>query len=172
MLLIDTTFVIGRFSRFFVDTALHCRQFEGNLVNVGKWWELGQNYKAKMLALVVMAQLLIHAAVMNTGLEFRRSWWRNWMFLKLLGGSLTALFSVTLLDSNWFGCLYGVHCRTDRALAKLGYEPIGVKEWPPPWEHNVMHTPERYKCLGFMLGNAVDVRLWHYIVVVVLGQIR
>ena len=53
-------------------------------MNVGKWWELGQNYEAKMLALVVMAQLLIHAALINTGFEFQRSWWRNRMFLILL----------------------------------------------------------------------------------------
>ena len=63
-----------RISWFFLDSASHCRQFDGNLVDVGKWWEVGQNYEAEMLALLVIAQLLIHAAVINTGFEFRRSW--------------------------------------------------------------------------------------------------
>eukprot|EP00088_Acartia_fossae_P065627 TRINITY_DN80970_c0_g1_i1.p1 TRINITY_DN80970_c0_g1~~TRINITY_DN80970_c0_g1_i1.p1 ORF type:complete len:328 (-),score=-9.94 TRINITY_DN80970_c0_g1_i1:212-1195(-) len=171
MLFINYIFTSSAIAGWFLNAPeFECREFDGNLVDIRKWWLLGDNYEAEVITFLLLFQILGMATLFNLGFEFRASWWRNWIFQVIVGSFISLLLFMLFLPPNAAGCAFRLNCGTDEALIAEGLTPVGVDEFLVPWEHNLLSTEAKLTIFGFALGNYICNWLWANLVV--LGPVR
>ncbi|KAI9598633.1 hypothetical protein BDF19DRAFT_410707 [Syncephalis fuscata] len=78
---INIAFLFGAFGLLYRQSWFRCHEFDSRSVDNRKWWLLGDNYEAQNIACITLFQFLAAAFAYNFGHRFRRTWWRNWVFV-------------------------------------------------------------------------------------------
>ncbi|RUP43442.1 hypothetical protein BC936DRAFT_137179 [Jimgerdemannia flammicorona] len=84
-----------------------CNEFDGTAVDASKWWLIGDNYEAEVIALVVVFQFFNSAAIYNWGIIFRRAWWRNYLLVFFWAACFVSTSFLVLADPNPYSCIVG-----------------------------------------------------------------
>ena len=71
-IVINLAFLVGAIAYLFNQDWFACNNFDGRLVDTGKWWLLGDNYEAQVIALVVLFQF-VNSAMVCTQYPFHYS---------------------------------------------------------------------------------------------------
>ncbi|KAI9149873.1 hypothetical protein H9P43_010052 [Blastocladiella emersonii ATCC 22665] len=135
-----------------------CNEFDASaVVDLGKWWLLGDNYESTMISAIVVCQFINNGAVFNFGHYFRRSWFSNRVYALLYVVLLTVISTLILSDPSAFTCLFRINCGSPSSLVELGYPK-------PTWSmdpynsllgHNVLPVPFRWKLFTYVMSNVV-----------------
>eukprot|EP00934_Nitzschia_sp_Nitz4_P005704 Nitzschia sp. Nitz4//scaffold440_size7261//1106//5402//NITZ4_009160-RA/size7261-snap-gene-0.0-mRNA-1//-1//CDS//3329552021//5694//frame0 len=139
-----------------------CRKYEVSSFLASEVFAISDNYEAEVIFLVSSVQVLATAMVYNIGYEFRRAWFRNWVFVLVSLCSTALLIYVTLVPSS-VSCLFRTNCSNDNIVR-------GILDSEPSKINNYFHTtimPEsfRIKILCILFGNALAVAAYEYFVV-------
>lgn len=170
VLAINIIFIIGAIFWLFSQGWFECAQWPAN-VDMTKWYTLGDNYEAELLAFMFIFQVITAAGIFNLGGEFRATWARNLTFVFFFFGLLAAAISLVVTDLNALTCFFRMNCKSP-----------GLDGWQPTWfspspysadsitGSNVFPTSARYQLLMILLANtAVN---WCYQYFGVLGHLR
>eukprot|EP00123_Amoebidium_parasiticum_P018505 comp24227_c0_seq1/m.44649 comp24227_c0_seq1/g.44649 ORF comp24227_c0_seq1/g.44649 comp24227_c0_seq1/m.44649 type:complete len:1428 (-) comp24227_c0_seq1:888-5171(-) len=166
-------FQVLSFVLLFNEPWFKCHEFDGNRVDIERWWEMGDNYEAEVTAIMTIFQMIAVPFALNFGSKFRRPWYYNYLLVFLLSAYFSVMAVALLADPNPLGCFFHINCGTPDALASLGYSAsaaFNIDQWYLPGGHNIMPTSFRYKLFALVLGNIAVV--WAFEAIVVLGPVR
>ncbi|RKP09111.1 hypothetical protein THASP1DRAFT_14697, partial [Thamnocephalis sphaerospora] len=171
-ILMNFCFLVGAFALLFRQPWFRCNEFDGAAIDNTKWWLMGDNYEAEMIACITLFQFLTAAAAYNFGHHFRRAWWRNYLFVGAWCAILALLSYIVIAPPNPVGCLFRINCGDPDVLVDLGYPQPSwtIERYNSPLGHNVM--PEHYRWLiwGYaMINMACGIAFERF---VVLGPAR
>ncbi|KAI0244014.1 hypothetical protein L0F63_003763, partial [Massospora cicadina] len=154
--LVNLGFLILAIGLLFRQPFFKCHEFDGGAVDSAKWWLMGDNYEAEVIALVCLAQFINAAGAFNFGYVFRAGWWRNRPLLLAYFGLLGLVTFLTLAGPNRVSCLFRINCGSDAALAqilKLPPLPFAVPDYNSAIGHNVMPFGFRARLLALIAAN-------------------
>ncbi|KAJ3414429.1 hypothetical protein HDV05_006610 [Chytridiales sp. JEL 0842] len=170
-ILINILFLIFGVVMLFNEPWFVCREFDGRLADMRRWWELADNYEAEVTGLIGTFQIMHAAAVFSIGSTYRFGFWRNWQFLTVYALVISLLSSILLADPNFLGCLFRVNCGTAKAIGTLNMvsgTSYSTSIWFMPTEyfsfsgHNVMPFSFRIKLWVFVMGNLAALVLFQW----------
>lgn len=155
--LINLGFLSGAIGLLFRQSFFKCNEFDGAAVDSAKWWLMGDNYEAEVIALVCLAQFINAAGVYNFGFLFRASWWRNFPLVFIYACALSFVGFLLLADPNPLGCIFRINCGSSFALTAIPY-PLPnflIDDYSNPIGHNVMPLDFLYKLFGLIAANCL-----------------
>ncbi|PVU99625.1 hypothetical protein BB559_000550 [Furculomyces boomerangus] len=169
---INFLFLMGGFFWLYSKSWFRCNEFEANLVDISKWWLLGDNYETEIIAFIGLMQLVTSAFIVNFGYIFRRRWYRNYLLVIFSVSFVSILSYMLMADPNWLGCKMRFNCGTKSKLVSLGYpEPsYSIADYNMPLGHNVFPKNQRLPLLLICYANIIVIILWES--VVIIGPIK
>ncbi|OLY83043.1 putative cation-transporting ATPase 13A4 [Smittium mucronatum] len=172
IVLINLLFLSGGFIWLYSKSWFRCHEFDAKLIDISKWWLLGDNYETEVIAFIGLMQLVTSAFVVNFGFKFRRSWYTNYILISFWVIFLVVLSFMILDDPNWLGCRMRFNCGTPDVLVSLGYArpSFYISPYNSPLGHNVLSKGSRFQIWAISISNVVAIIVWESIVV--LGPIR
>ncbi|KAI9295343.1 hypothetical protein K502DRAFT_324376 [Neoconidiobolus thromboides FSU 785] len=170
--LINTVFLIGAYGLLYKQPFFKCKEFDGNYVDLTKWYLLGDNFEGQTLGFVTLFQFVNAGFIYNFGYKFRRAFFRNYSLMLLWATFLTMLIYMLLADPNRLGCLMRLNCGDEKGLSDEKYPApdFEIPKYNTPIGHNIYPHYFRYVMLGLCLGNMACSLIWE--AVFVLGPVR
>lgn len=108
-----------------------CNQFNGNGLELRRWWERADNYEGRyfilkliiisITSIITMYQIIHAAFAYNIGEKYRQGGKSNQAFLAIYGMLFSLISSVLLFDPNFLGCIFRINCGTAEALKNNNY---------------------------------------------------
>lgn len=108
VIFINFWFVVCSIAWLFQQSWYLCNEFDGTAVDASKWWLIGDNYEAEIIALVVVFQFFNSAAIYNWGTIFRRAWWRNYLLVFFWTCCFISTSWLVLADPNPYSCIVSI----------------------------------------------------------------
>jgi hypothetical protein len=149
-----------------------CNIFNGDYVDLRKWWELADNYVGSITAIITMYQMIHAALAYNIGGKYREGGLRNWPFGVMYGIFFLLITLILFLDPNSLGCTFRINCGTASSLAALGYSvPFNAPDsFFSNTGHNVIPPYFRLVIFGLSIVNLVLIFLWERVVILGIGR--
>ncbi|KAK9759856.1 hypothetical protein K7432_016686 [Basidiobolus ranarum] len=171
LIIINHLFVIGAHNLLRRQPWYLCNEFDSSSVDYVKWWLLGDNYEAEVIALMALFQFVNSAFIFNLGYRFRARWYRNYALIFLWAAFVVIVSYIGLADPNRFGCLFRINCGDPDRVAELGYDRPNwyIETYNLPQGYNVMPIDFRWQLWGIGIANMVLGVLWQ---IVILGSVR
>ncbi|RKP27439.1 hypothetical protein SYNPS1DRAFT_32456 [Syncephalis pseudoplumigaleata] len=170
--LVNMAFLFGAYGLLFRQSWFRCREFDGTTVDNTKWWLMGDNFEAPIIACMSLFQFLAAAFAYNFGHRFRQSWWRNWRLLIVWLAVYVFISFLVLADPNRVGCLFRMNCGDADVLEEQGYPRPDwfIERYNSPLGHNVYPAAFRWKLWGLAQANLVAIIIYERLGV--LGPLR
>jgi hypothetical protein len=122
---------------------------------------IGDNYESEVLFLVAGFQYITSAMAFNFGYEFRRGWFRNYIFVVLATAFAVIHLYITLKPGE-LSCFWRVNCENQNVVASVTLEPVPIQN-----DFNTTMMPESFQrgLVGIMIGNGVAIACWEFFAV-------
>jgi len=139
-----------------------CRKWDVNSLSTADILHTSDNYEITVIFLVTGFQCICSAMAQNFGYEFRRNWFRNWVFVAFALGYTFILFWITLVPGQ-LSCFWRVNCvNEDVVRGVVDPEPFPINN---PFNTTVMPVEFRWKLLWIMIGNGLAVAFYDYFII-------
>jgi magnesium-transporting ATPase (P-type) len=122
----------------------------------------GDNYETQVIFLVSGYQYVSSAIAFNFGYEFRRGWWRNYVFVAFALFYTFLQFYITMVPSK-LSCVWRVNCVNEDTVRTItSADPLPIQN---PFNTTVMPESFRWKVLLIMICNAMATSGYEYFIV-------
>jgi magnesium-transporting ATPase (P-type) len=136
--------------------------------DVAEFITIGDNYESEVVFLVTGFQYIASAVVYNSGFSFRRSGFRNYVFVALATTYMCMHFYITLVPGT-LSCLWRVNCENDNVLPLLTTgEATPIQNI---FNTTLMPSSFRVGLLCIMVANLVAIFSWELVAVNKLRQL-
>lgn len=160
VLSINFIFIVIALSLLWNQDWFQCRKWSDN--DVSNVLVIGDNYESEVLFLVAGYQYVSSAMSFNFGYEFRRGWFRNYVFVFLAAFYTFLQFYITLVPSK-LSCIWRVNCENENVVRGVtAHEKFPIQN---PFNTTVMPVDFRWKLIALMVSNAVALSMYEYFVV-------
>ncbi|OMJ26892.1 putative cation-transporting ATPase 13A5 [Smittium culicis] len=172
IVLINLLFLSGGFVWLYGKNWFRCNEFDAKLIDISKWWLLGDNFETEVIAFIGLMQLVTSAFIVNFGFKFRRRWYTNYTLFTFWIVFIVVLSFTILADPNWLGCRMRFNCGTPDVLVGLGYPRPSYKidTYNIPLGHNVFPKSDRLQIWVISICNVIAIIFWESLVI--LGPTR
>lgn len=139
-----------------------CRKWNADAIAADNVLAVSDNYEVSVLFLMVCAQIIGVAIAMNFGYEFRRGWYRNYVFVAFVFGFSVWLSYIVFMPGN-LSCYWRINCTNDHVLpSPVGGSPVPINNL---FATTVMPEEFRWKMWALMVSNVLALSLYDYFVV-------
>lgn len=159
ILLINFLFYVGTLSYLWQQDWFACRMWQNSdLSNV---LVIGDNYETEVLFLVGGFQYVTSAIAFNFGYEFRRNWFRNYLFVALVVFFCTIMIYITFAPGD-LSCIWRVNCVNEHVRRGVTDDVMPILN---PINTTIMPDHFQAGIFALMISNAVAISAYEYYVV-------
>jgi cation-transporting ATPase 13A3/4/5 len=159
VLAINVLFLVISLVMLFNQDWFQCRMWDGD--NMRDFF-VGDNYETSTIFVVTGYQYISSAAAFNFGYTWRRSWWRNYVFVFFFL-LWTIMHFVATLHPSEFSCIFRLNCTNENVVRSVTFSE------PQPINNNfnttLMPTSFRIALVILMIANLISVCGWEYFIV-------
>lgn len=139
-----------------------CRKWDPSSIPIANILQTSDNYEITVIFLITGFQCISSGMAFNFGYEFRRGWFRNYIFVFFAMAYTFIHFYITLVPGK-LSCFWRVNCSNDNVVRLVAEEyPIPINN---PFNTTIMPMSFRLKMVTLMVCNGLCVICYDYFVV-------
>ena len=139
-----------------------CRKWDPSSIPIANILQTSDNYEITVIFLITGFQCLSSGMTFNFGYEFRRGWFRNYLFVFFAVAYTFIHFYITLVPGR-LSCFWRVNCSNDNVVRLVADDyPIPINN---PFNTTIMPMSFRLKMVALMVCNGLCVVCYDYFVV-------
>lgn len=161
MLVIHVLFMIFGMKLLQAQDWYKCRKWEQNSIDPGSVLLGSDSYESTLLFWMQICQVLITGFAVSLGHEFRRVFYRNYLYLLVAACGAVFMLWVILVPSP-LSCLFRMNCENDyvsRGVTSPELIPISN-----PYAHTVLPMEFRWTMVGYIGLNLAVVVAFEYLI--------